>query len=31
MHEGMIDEKTGGAASISKIIQNISKTKKARK
>jgi len=27
----MIDEKTGGAASISKIIQNISKTKKARK
>jgi len=29
--EGMIDENTGRSASISKIIQNISKTKKQRK
>jgi hypothetical protein len=29
--EGLVDENTGGAASVSKIIQNISKNKKERK
>ena len=31
LSEGLVDENTGGAASVSKIIQNISKNKKERK